>query len=103
MGVYLRDRLNGLQEEYRVIGEVREIGLIQGMENVKEKKEPAPDFVAKIFERTKEQGVLIGKGRLYGNVIRITPLLTIGKADIDQAVQILDRAFEKVRVSRTYS
>jgi len=98
MGMYLRDRLNGLKEKYRAIGEVRGMGLIQGMEIVKEKKEPAPDFVREIFESTKEQGLLIGKGGLYGNVIRITPPLTIEKADVDQAIQILDRAFEKIQV-----
>jgi 4-aminobutyrate aminotransferase len=101
MGMYLKDQLNGLREKYRIIGEVRGMGLIQGMEIVKAKKEPAPDFVAEIFESTKEQGLLIGKGGLYGNVIRITPALTIGRGDIDQAVQIMDRAFEKIPASRT--
>jgi 4-aminobutyrate aminotransferase len=97
MGLYLKDRLNGLKEKYRIIGEVRGMGLIQGMEIVKENKEPAPDFVTEIFESTKEQGLLIGKGGLYGNVIRITPPLTIGKGDIDQAIQIMDRALEKIQ------
>jgi 4-aminobutyrate aminotransferase-like enzyme len=101
MGMYLRDRLNGLKEKYRVIGEVRGMGLIQAMEIVKVKKEPAPDFVTEIFEGTKEQGLLIGKGGLYGNVIRITPPLTIEKGDIDQAIQIIDRAFEKIQASST--
>ena len=99
MGRYLKDRLNGLKEKYPIIGEVRGMGLIQGMEIVKAKKEPAPDFVAEIFESTKEQGLLIGKGGLYGNVIRITPTLTIEKEDIDQAIQIMDRVFEKVQAS----
>jgi len=99
MGIYLRDRLNGLKEKYRIIGEVRGLGLIQGMEIVKSKKEPAPHFVAEIFESTKEEGLLIGKGGLYGNVIRITPPLTIEKGDIDQAIQIIDRAFEKIQAS----
>ncbi len=80
MGDYLKDRLNGLKEKYRIVGEVRGMGLIQGIEIVKEKKEPAPDFVAEIFERTKEEGLLIGRGGLYGNVIRITPPLTVDKA-----------------------
>jgi 4-aminobutyrate aminotransferase len=100
MGVYLRERLDGLKEKYRIIGEVRGMGLIQGMEIVKEKKEPAPELVLEIFENTKEQGLLIGKGGLYGNVIRITPPLTIEKSDIDQAIQIIDRAFEKIRTAR---
>jgi 4-aminobutyrate aminotransferase-like enzyme len=100
MGLYLRDQLNGLKEKYRVIGEVRGMGLIQGMEIVKTKKEPAPDLVAGLFERTKEQGLLIGKGGLYGNVIRITPPLTIEKDEIDRAIRIMDQAFEKVQASQ---
>jgi len=101
MGIYLRDRLNGLREKYRAIGEVRGMGLIQGMEIVKEKKEPAPDFIAEIFESTKEQGLLIGKGGLYGNVVRITPPLTVERGEIDQAIQIMDRAFGKIEASHT--
>jgi 4-aminobutyrate aminotransferase len=99
MGDYLKDRLNGLKEKYRIVGEVRGMGLIQGIEIVKEKKEPAPDFVAEIFERTREGGLLIGRGGLYGNVIRITPPLTVEKAEIDHALLILDRAFEKISSS----
>ena len=99
MGRYLRDRLEGLQEKYPVIGEVRGMGLIQGMEIVKAKKEPAPDFVLEILERTKEEGLLIGKGGLYGNVIRITPPLTIEKDEINRAIRVMDRAFEKVLAS----
>ena len=68
----LREQLDGLKEKYPIIGEVRGMGLIQGMELVKAKKAPAPDLV-RFFEKTKEQGLLIGKGGLYGNVIRITP------------------------------
>jgi 4-aminobutyrate aminotransferase-like enzyme len=75
------------------------MGLIQGMEVVKEKKEPAPDLVAEIFEKTKEEGLLIGRGGLYGNVIRLTPPLTIDQAEVDHAIRILDRAFAKVRAS----
>ena len=96
MGIYLRERLNELREKYRVIGEVRGMGLIQGMEIVRAKKEPAPDIVANIFEGTKEKGLLIGKGGLYGNVIRITPPLTIEKNEIDQAIEIMDESCGKV-------
>jgi 4-aminobutyrate aminotransferase len=99
MGDYLRARLNELKEKHRIIGEVRGMGLIQGMEVVKEKKEPAPDLVAEIFEKTKEEGLLIGRGGLYGNVIRLTPPLTIDQAEVDHAIRILDRAFAKVRAS----
>jgi 4-aminobutyrate aminotransferase-like enzyme len=99
MGRYLRDQLDGLKEKYPMIGEVRGMGLIQGMEIVKQRKEPAPDLVLEIFERTKEEGLLIGKGGLYGNVIRVTPPLTIEKEEIDRAIGILDRAFERTSAS----
>ncbi len=99
MGQYLKDRLEGLKEKYKIIGEVRGMGLIQGIEVVKAKKEPAPDFVLEIFERTKEDGLLIGRGGLYGNVIRITPPLTVERDEIDHAIQVMDRAFEKITVS----
>jgi 4-aminobutyrate aminotransferase-like enzyme len=66
---------------------------------VKGKKEPAPDLVLELFERTREEGLLIGRGGLYGNVLRITPPLTVEEAEIEHAVRILDRAFEKVSTS----
>ena len=101
MGRYLRNQLDGLKEKHQIIGEVRGMGLIQGIEIVKAKKEPAPDFVLEIFERTKEEGLLIGKGGLYGNVIRITPPLTIVKEEIDRAIGILDRSFGKIEALYT--
>lgn len=97
MGNYLREHLDRLSEKYPVIGEVRGLGLIQGMELVKANKAPAPDAVADLFEKTKEEGLLIGKGGLYGNVVRITPPLTIEKSEIDHAIQVLDRCFEKIQ------
>jgi 4-aminobutyrate aminotransferase len=102
MGDYLRSGLDEMKEKFPVIGEIRGMGLIQGIEVVKKKetKEPAPDFVADIFEKTKEQGLLIGKGGLYGNVIRVTPPLTVERTEIDHAMGILNDSFEKVSASR---
>jgi 4-aminobutyrate aminotransferase len=102
MGDYLRDRLDGLKEKHRIIGEVRGMGLIQGMEIIKDKKEPAPDFVSEIFEWTKEKGLLIGRGGLYGNVLRIAPPLTIEREEINQATRIMDDALERVSASHGF-
>ena len=73
-------------------GEVRGLGLMQGIELVKDRqtKEPYPEGVLKVFEETKRQGVLIGKGGLYGNVIRTGMMLNSTKDTVDQLVAALD-------------
>jgi len=100
MGAYLRARLNELQEKYPVIGDVRGMGLMQGLELVKDRKtkEPAPEALLQLLERTRENGLLIGKGGLFGNVVRLSPMLNIGRADIDDAVRRLDNSFAALRI-----
>ncbi len=88
--------LKELQKKYPAIGDVRGKGLMIGLEIVGENKTPDPASVLKIFESTKADGLLIGKGGLYGNVIRITPPLNIQIEDIQKAVKILDQAFRKL-------
>jgi 4-aminobutyrate aminotransferase len=96
VGDYLRAGLVDLQDKYPLIGDVRGMGLILGVELVREHKEPASQEILQVFEETKRRGLLIGKGGLYGNVIRIAPPLNIGKADVGDAIRILDQAFAAV-------
>lgn len=98
VGDYLRGKLEELKDKYPLIGDVRGMGLIQGVELVQSRqhKEPARQEILQIFEATKRRGLLIGKGGLYANVIRIAPPLNIGKADVDEAARILDEAFAEV-------
>jgi len=98
LGSYLNGKLLELKDKYKLIGEVRGKGLMLGMELVREKKEPAVAEILQLFENTKKRGLLIGKGGLYGNVVRITPPMTVEKTQIDQAVNILDQAFEEIKV-----
>jgi 4-aminobutyrate aminotransferase-like enzyme len=95
VGAYLRQGLEGLKEKYPVIGDVRGLGLMQGLELVKDRgtKEPAPQAVAFVFEETKRQRVLIGKGGLYGNVIRTGMMLNSSRDHVDELIQALDKAF----------
>ncbi|RME84335.1 MAG: aspartate aminotransferase family protein [Caldilineae bacterium] len=99
VGAHLRAGLERLQERYPVIGEVRGKGLMQGIEMVKDRKtkEPATKEIAHLFEETKALGLLIGKGGLYGNAVRIAPPLTATKEDVDEALEILDVAFSRVQ------
>ena len=95
VGDYLRERLESLKEKFPVIGDVRGMGLMQAIECVKDRatKEPDPQSVLRIFEETRRRGVLIGKGGLYGNVIRLGPPLVASKSDIDELMAALDGAF----------
>ena len=95
VGGHFRARLDKLQEKHRVIGEVRGMGLMQGIELVKDRqtKEPAPQQTAAVMEAAKDRGLIIGKGGLLGNVLRISPALNVTKADADQAADLLDQAF----------
>jgi 4-aminobutyrate aminotransferase len=94
VGDYLREKLMGLQERFDVIGDVRGMGLMQGLEFVKDRqtKEPHPQAVLKVFEETKKRGVIVGKGGLYGNVIRLGPPLIATKDHIDELVTALNEA-----------
>lgn len=98
VGDYLRERLMALQERYDVIGDVRGMGLMQALEFVKDRKtkEPHPQAVLKVFEETKKRGVLIGKGGLYGNVIRLGPPMIATKDHVDEMVTALDQGLAEI-------
>jgi len=99
LGRQLRSGLERLQEKYAVIGDVRGMGLMQGLELVKDRqsKEPSVEATKQLFEATRELGLLIGKGGLYGNVIRISPPMTATEEDVAIALDLLDKAFKQVK------
>jgi 4-aminobutyrate aminotransferase len=94
VGGHFRSRLDALAEKHPLVGEVRGMGLMQGVELVKDRqgKEPAPQAVAAVMEGTKKRGLIVGRGGLYGNVLRISPPLNVTAADADQAADVLDQA-----------
>lgn len=96
-GAHLRARLNELAEKYPIIGDVRGMGLMQGLELVRDRKskEPAAKETNLILEAAREQGLLIGKGGLAGNLLRIAPPLNISRTDIDEFARMLDAAFAR--------
>lgn len=96
VGQYLREGLEDLQKKYPAIGDVRGMGLMQACEFVKENKIPDPQIVGKLFEEMKKEKVLIGKGGLYGNVIRISPPLNITKSEVDDFLQAIDTSLARV-------
>jgi 4-aminobutyrate aminotransferase-like enzyme len=101
-GAYLRSRLEELKAKHSLIGDVRGMGLMQALEVVedRESRAPAPEATAALMEAARENRLLIGKGGLYANVIRISPPLNISKSDVDDFVLRLDLSFERVRQDR---
>ncbi|XP_052823038.1 alanine--glyoxylate aminotransferase 2, mitochondrial isoform X1 [Octopus bimaculoides] len=92
IGTYFLTELAKLRDEFEVIGDVRGKGLMIGVEMVtdKESKTPLPaEHFAHIWERTKDLGVLLGKGGFFGNVLRIKPPMCITKTDVDFTVDVL--------------
>ena len=101
VGSMLRSGLEKMKEKYAVIGDVRGKGLMQGLELVKNRqsKEPSGEATKHLFEATRELGLLIGKGGLYGNVIRISPPMTATEEDVAVALDLLDKAMKKVQAA----
>jgi 4-aminobutyrate aminotransferase-like enzyme len=95
VGAYLRDKLMELKEKHSIIGEVRGMGLLQALELVedRETKKPATAQTAALLEASRENRILIGKGGLAGNVLRLSPPLNIAKTDVDEFARRLDASF----------
>lgn len=94
-GAFLKQGLLALQEKYPLIGDVRGRGLMLGLELVKDRqtKEHASAETARMMEETRKRGLLIGKGGLFGNVIRLAPPYTVTRSDCETILEILDASF----------
>ncbi len=99
LGARIRTRLEELQARYPWIGDVRGMGLMLALELVEDRrtKQPAPGKTAALMEESKREGLLLGKGGLYGNVIRVAPPMLIGDAEVDDALERLARAMARVQ------
>ena len=94
MGALLRKGLEILKEKYpKIAGDVRGMGLMQAVEFVVDEtagdRTPNPKAVDELMEETKKRGLLIGRGGLSGNIIRISPPLNINRDEVEKALEIL--------------
>lgn len=98
VGARLKNGLKKLMQDHSLVGDVRGMGLMLGMELVRDRstKEPAKAETLQLLEEVREMGVLVGKGGLDGNVIRIKPPMCITAEDADFAVDVLDRGLSAV-------
>jgi 4-aminobutyrate aminotransferase len=102
VGAYLHDRLRDLQDRHSLVGDVRGLGLIQGMELVKDRvsKEPASTEAAKVVYRAFELGLMVFYVGMFSNVLEITPPLILTEAEADEGVAILDQALSDVEAGQ---
>jgi len=98
IGSRLMTGLRRLERRHPLIGDVRGMGLMLGVELVTDRatRAPARPETLEVLEHARELGVLIGKGGLDGNVLRIKPPLCITAADADFALEVLDEALARV-------
>ncbi len=98
-GRELRDRLEEYKETYSWVGDVRGMGLMQAIEVVEDKasKTPSPKKTIALMEAAKKHGILLGKGGLYGNTIRIAPPLLISKDEMADGLRRFDKAMAEVK------
>ncbi|MBI3694261.1 MAG: aspartate aminotransferase family protein [Acidobacteria bacterium] len=96
-GAYLRGKLEEMKEKHPLIGEVRGMGLMQALELVEDPKTrtPATAGAAALMEAARENRLLVGKGGLFSNVIRISPPLNITRSDVDEFARLLDASLAR--------
>jgi len=93
IGGYLREGLEELASRHELIGDVRGRGLMLGVEFVTDRasKSPAGEQTATILERARDLGLLMGKGGVDGNVLRIKPPMCWTREDVEFCCAVLDR------------
>ncbi|WP_262283995.1 aspartate aminotransferase family protein [Micromonospora sp. MA102] len=96
LGARLLDGLRAAAQAHPVVGDVRGKGLMIALELVRPDGAPHPAAAAALLEESRERGLLVGKGGLYGNVIRLAPPMTLTRAEADEALEILTQSIEAV-------
>ena len=90
VGNRLMHGLRGVAEEQPVIGDVRGKGLMIGVELVEPGSDvPSALAAVRMLEETRKRGLLIGKGGLNGNVLRLAPPMTLTEPEADEALRVL--------------
>ncbi|MFW9807415.1 MAG: aspartate aminotransferase family protein [Candidatus Thorarchaeota archaeon] len=95
-GKYMMKRLNEITKDVVFVGDVRGLGLMIGIDLVKDPKtrEPDAELAGRVRESCRKQNVLVGIGGAYGNVIRFQPPLVITEDEMEQALTALTNAFK---------
>jgi 4-aminobutyrate aminotransferase / (S)-3-amino-2-methylpropionate transaminase / 5-aminovalerate transaminase len=98
IGETMRARMQEWQGRFAEIGHVRGLGAMLGIELVhdRESKDPAPELVAAVSEEAFRNGLLLMSAGIYSNVVRVLVPLTIADGELDEALDVWERALERV-------
>jgi 4-aminobutyrate aminotransferase len=97
IGRHLMARLRDGAEKLDLVGELRGKGLMIGVELVgADGFAPHPEAASQVQERCREQGLLVGKGGLLGNCLRVAPPLSVTLEEADRAAEVLLAALADV-------
>ena len=96
VGGYLKDRLIKVAEDSPVVGEVRGRGLMLALEMVGPDGDPNPSAAVRFMQACRERGVLVGKGGIGANALRISPPLTITREAAKEAADVFEEALTEV-------
>ncbi|MCB2292250.1 aminotransferase class III-fold pyridoxal phosphate-dependent enzyme [Clostridium algoriphilum] len=96
MGIKLKNDFLKLKGNYPIIYDVRGIGLMLGIELLKENGEPAWNEADFILEILKDEGILVGKNGLDRNVLAFQPPLIITDNDVDLVLDKFNLALSKL-------
>lgn len=102
-GAWLSDRLANLEASYEVVGDTRGLGLMQGVELVDPSETgpmdvaPAPDakLAKRIGNQLREDGIVMGVGGFYSNVLRFQPPLPISREQLERTVTAIEDALDQ--------
>jgi 4-aminobutyrate aminotransferase/(S)-3-amino-2-methylpropionate transaminase len=98
IGETMRARMLDWQGRFAEIGDVRGLGAMLAIELVhdRESKDPAPELVAAVCAEALRNGLLLLSAGIYSNVIRVLVPLTISDGELDEALDVWERALEHV-------
>lgn len=94
LGAYITGRLNAMKEKYDIIGDVRGLGSMIGLEFVKDRttKEPEVDLVKTIIKKCYQKGVIVLGAGILSNVIRFLPPLVMTEEQVKYGMDALEEA-----------
>ncbi len=99
MGDKLIEGLHGMQEKYKIIGDVRGCGLFIGLDLVTnpQTREPGTALADYVKNRMREHRILMGSEGPYDNILKIRPPMTIEAEDIDYILEVMDKVLDEAQ------